>query len=110
MYCSRRCQLDAANKKAATVREAALIDGTGNRYLRLRFTILRRDEFTCQYCGRTPTDGAKLHIDHIQPESKGGDLSMDNLVTSCFECNEGKRDIVLTTREQIKLKERVNIS
>ena len=37
----------------------------------LRFKVLNRDNFTCQYCGRKPPK-VKLHIDHINPKSKGG--------------------------------------
>lgn len=59
-------------------------------YSKLRFTILERDNFTCQYCGRTPQDGVKLHIDHIIPKSKGGSDKKDNLITACEECNLSK--------------------
>jgi len=38
-----------------------------------------------------------LEVDHIQPSSKGGSGDINNLVTSCFDCNRGKRDIVLST-------------
>lgn len=54
-----------------------------------RFKVLNRDNFTCQYCGKKSPE-AKLEIDHIKPVSKGGDNSMENLVTSCFDCNRGK--------------------
>lgn len=32
------------------------------------------------------------HIDHIEPIAKGGTNEIINLITSCFECNNGKRD------------------
>lgn len=54
----------------------------------LFWRILNRDNFQCQYCGRTPTkDGIKLHIDHIKPQADGGKTEMNNLVTSCELCN-----------------------
>ena len=59
---------------------------------RLRFKILERDNFTCQYCGATPQDGAKLAIDHITPFSRGGETIETNLITSCSKCNIGKFD------------------
>ncbi len=40
----------------------------------------------------------KLHCDHIIPRSKGGEITSDNLITSCEECNLGKRDILLNER------------
>lgn len=67
--------------------------------LRLRFEILSRDKFTCQYCGRTPQDGAKLAIDHIIPFSKGGKTISENLITSCSKCNAGKGDIILGNKK-----------
>ena len=58
---------------------------------KLRFEILRRDGFTCQYCGKTGTE-KELEIDHVVPFSKGGTNDEGNLITSCFDCNRGKRD------------------
>lgn len=59
----------------------------------LRFKVLCRDNFTCQYCGRKAPD-AELEVDHIYPVSKGGKAREDNLVTSCVSCNSGKKDFV----------------
>lgn len=55
-----------------------------------RFRILQRDNFRCQYCGRTPKDDIKLEVDHIIPICKGGDSEDSNLITACFECNRAK--------------------
>jgi hypothetical protein len=38
----------------------------------LRYDILNRDNFTCVICGASSRQGARLHIDHIIPVSKGG--------------------------------------
>lgn len=59
---------------------------------RLRWAIFQRDNFSCQYCGRNIhiDQGLVLEIDHIKPISKGGTDDIDNLVTSCYECNHGK--------------------
>lgn len=57
---------------------------------KLRFEVLKRDNFTCRYCGGKPEDGYALHVDHIIPYSKGGETKMDNLITACWLCNEGK--------------------
>jgi hypothetical protein len=54
-----------------------------------RYEILKRDGFTCQYCGRKPPVD-ELVIDHIQPKSKGGDNNPGNLLTACQKCNSGK--------------------
>jgi HNH endonuclease/Homing endonuclease associated repeat len=60
--------------------------------LALRFRVLRRDGFRCQYCGGTPQDGYLLHVDHKIPVSKGGETTEENLVTACSLCNNGKSD------------------
>lgn len=60
----------------------------------LRFKILSRDKFTCQYCGRKAPE-VLLEVDHIIPKSKGGTKHPSNLITSCFDCNRGKRDRVI---------------
>lgn len=66
----------------------------------LRFRVFERDGFRCRYCGRAAADGAVLQADHVYPASRGGRATMENLVTACFECNNGKRDRVLTSGEQ----------
>lgn len=56
----------------------------------MRYDVLKRDDFTCQKCGATAKDGAKLHVDHIVPVYKGGKTTMSNLQTLCDRCNIGK--------------------
>ena len=56
---------------------------------KLRFEILERDDFTCQYCG-AHGDGVQLEIDHIVPIFEGGGDDPNNLTTACFDCNRGK--------------------
>ena len=58
----------------------------------LRYDILKRDGFKCTICGATAQDGAKLHVDHIVPVSKGGKTIKSNLRTLCSSCNLGKSD------------------
>lgn len=62
---------------------------------RVRFTVLKRDDFKCQYCGRHGAD-VELHIDHINPVCLGGSNEMCNLVTACRTCNLGKGGVPLT--------------
>lgn len=65
--------------------------GRGSRTipLTLRFQVLRRDDFRCTYCGRKPPE-VILHIDHEAAFSSGGPTKIENLRTSCRECNLGK--------------------
>jgi hypothetical protein len=62
---------------------------------RLRFLVMRRDNFKCCACGRSPSmhTGVILHIDHREARSKCGQNSMDNLQTLCEQCNIGKSDL-----------------
>lgn len=55
-----------------------------------RFEIFKRDGYTCQYCGRKPSDDVVLEVDHIHPRSEGGTDEEINLTTACFDCNRGK--------------------
>ena len=56
---------------------------------KLRFEVFKRDSFTCAYCGSEPP-AVVLEIDHIDPVASGGSDDIDNLITSCFDCNRGK--------------------
>lgn len=49
--------------------------------------ILRRDDFTCQYCGRK---SHHLTIDHVVPRHMGGRHTWTNLVAACSPCNRRK--------------------
>lgn len=72
--------------------------------LAIRFEIFKRDNFTCQYCGRK-TPEAILELDHIIPKCKGGKNDIQNYITSCFECNRGKAGSPLDkikTRPELK--------
>lgn len=68
---------------------------------KVRFEVFKRDSFKCQYCGSSAPD-AVLHVDHIEPISKGGDNSIINLITACDTCNLGKSDIFLSDDSAIK--------
>lgn len=59
--------------------------------VRTRFEVIKRDGFTCQYCGRRSPD-VVLEVDHIVPVASGGVDDLMNLTTSCWECNRGKSD------------------
>lgn len=65
---------------------------------RLRFLVMRRDDFKCQCCGNSPalSPGIVLHVDHVHPWSKGGPTKMANLQTLCEQCNIGKSDLPMT--------------
>ena len=56
----------------------------------IRYDVLRRDNYKCRICGASAEDGAKLHVDHIIPVSKGGKTELNNLQTLCERCNMGK--------------------
>lgn len=54
----------------------------------LRWEVWERDDFTCRHCGTR----RNLSCDHIHPESKGGEATLDNLQTLCRSCNSAKGD------------------
>lgn len=59
------------------------------RWLKLRFLVLKRDNYHCTLCGRGAEDGVTLEAGHITARAKGGRDEMDNLKTMCFDCNRG---------------------
>jgi hypothetical protein len=63
---------------------------------RLRFEVLARDGFRCQYCG-LGSNATGLHIDHVIAVANGGSNERDNLITACIDCNLGKGAIALTS-------------
>lgn len=64
--------------------------------LRLRWKILKRDNFSCNKCGNSPAKdpNIELHVDHIIPWSKGGETVIENLETLCSKWNLGKSNLI----------------
>ncbi len=59
---SRKCA-DCRGKKYKNKR-------CGSISLKMRFAVLLRDKFTCQYCGKN-SQKCQIEVDHILPISKG---------------------------------------
>ncbi|RLG30570.1 hypothetical protein DRO03_03970 [Methanosarcinales archaeon] len=55
--------------------------------------VVRRDNYTCQICGRHLLDD-EVEFDHIIPFSKGGSSEEHNIRLTCFKCNRKKSDQV----------------
>lgn len=53
--------------------------------------IVRRDNHTCQECGKHLMDH-EVEFDHIIPVSRGGSSEESNLRLTCFDCNRDKSD------------------
>jgi len=62
---------------------------------RLRFVVMRRDNFKCKNCGRSPATDPTiiLHVDHIKAWANGGETVLENLQTLCSKCNIGKSNL-----------------
>lgn len=86
--------------------------GIRSVYLQQRFLTFTKDNFTCRFCGRSPLNDKSviLHCDHIIPKSKGGKDTMDNLITSCRDCNYGKLDVMLEAHKIALLTNRAKIA
>ena len=54
---------------------------------KIRIQVLRRDAYTCAYCGDTANE-----VDHRIAKVKGGEDTLDNLVAACRRCNIQKKD------------------
>ena len=59
-----------------------------------RSNVYLRDMYRCQYCSNIFA-AKHLTLDHVQPRSKGGQTSWENIVTCCKTCNTSKGSKVL---------------
>jgi hypothetical protein len=67
-------------------------------WLRLRFSVFRRDRFQCQRCKDFyGEDGLQLSAHHIKPRAEGGKNKGSNLITLCLRCH----DIIELNPEEI---------
>ena len=103
LFCSKECCRKFYKERYKKLSEGIIkrTNGKFENVLGLRFKVFMRDNFICQYCGRNvKEDKTKLHVDHINPRKKGGLFVINNLITSCKECNLGKRDVLLQIRNK----------
>jgi hypothetical protein len=57
------------------------------RYIsfKTKIRVVRRDNYTCQGCGKHLLDD-EVEFDHIIPQSKGGSSEEHNIRLTCFKC------------------------
>ena len=62
---------------------------------RIRFIVMKRDNFKCKKCGRSPATDPRviLHVDHKRAWVNGGETVLENLETLCSKCNIGKSNL-----------------
>lgn len=58
-----------------------------SHWKKLRLQVLRRDAYTCTYCGDVANE-----VDHVVAKVRGGEDSLDNCVAACRKCNILKKD------------------
>jgi len=65
------------------------------RYIpfRSKMRVVRRDNYTCQHCGKHLLDN-EVEFDHIIPISRGGSSGEHNVRLTCHACNREKTDNV----------------
>lgn len=68
---------------------------TSDEWRSARYQAIRTLGNKCLACGRSPKDGVKIHVDHIEPCSKNWSrrLDQDNLQVLCDDCNLGKSNL-----------------
>lgn len=57
-----------------------------------KMRVVRRDNYTCQRCGKHLQDD-EVEFDHIIPHAKGGSCEEYNIRLTCYDCNRDKSDV-----------------
>ena len=73
--------------RPSVIRLEKMVNHPRPRVKLTRREIFRRDNFTCQYCGRHITT---LTVDHVVPRHLGGEHKWSNVVAACSHCNHHK--------------------
>jgi hypothetical protein len=65
------------------------------RYIpfKTKIRVVRRDNYTCQHCGKHLQDD-EVEFDHIIPIARGGSSEEHNIRLTCFPCNRDKSDSI----------------
>lgn len=74
----------------------------------LRLEVAEKSQNRCAYClSQQDISGIKFTIDHIIPESLGGETEADNLCLACWDCNLAKQNRISApdpeTNEQVPI-------
>ncbi len=92
----RRAWLETAEPEEDFARDGGVVSASLRKFGKrkplsrsMRFAVLRRDSFTCRYCGRK-APFVELEVDHISPYSTVREHALENLGASCLDCNRGK--------------------
>ena len=78
--------------------EEAARKSSGYRGTAFANTPSNRGWYTCPRCGKK-FRASGIDVDHIIPQSQGGDNSIDNLQLLCAHCNRSKQDDMSDARE-----------
>jgi hypothetical protein len=87
------CPVFFVNEPLTETEELRKVSRSISRKMFLR--IVRRDNQTCQICGKNLKE-EEIQIDHIIPFSEGGPTEEGNLRVLCGDCNRKKRASVET--------------
>jgi 5-methylcytosine-specific restriction endonuclease McrA len=79
--------VSASFPRPSVIRLARMVPRPRPRINISRKEIFRRDNYTCQYCGKRVPD---LTVDHVIPRHLGGQHIWVNVVTACSSCNHRK--------------------
>jgi hypothetical protein len=70
----------------------------------LHFLVRQRAQFRCEYCHYPELlSTAPLSIDHLQPQSLGGEDDAENLALACRRCNERRYNFTTGFDPQTKV-------
>lgn len=58
----------------------------------LRRQVTERAQGLCEYCQTAQVIVVTMEIDHIVPQTAGGETNLDNLCLTCRSCNSFKKD------------------
>lgn len=79
--------VSASFPRPSVIRLENMIHRPRPRVKLTRREVFRRDNYTCQYCGRKVNN---LTIDHVLPRHLGGMHTWTNVVAACSACNHFK--------------------
>jgi len=78
------------DKKKKETLDIASLDFYKDR--RLMSVLLERANYRCFYTGKIITE-ENCYLDHVIPQSKGGDNTYRNIVATCYDANSMKHDM-----------------